>query len=398
MSGKRLPHLLVLTSTYPRWAGDPEPGFVHELAKRLITSFNVTVVCPHAAGALRRECLDGVQVIRYRYAPESLERLVNDGGIVTNLRKRPWTMLLVPTFMASLFWATFRLIKWRKVDVVHAHWLIPQGLVIALMRRLKLTRVPFLVTSHGADLFALRGALMSRLKRFVFHSAKELTVVSEGMKSEVRNLGLDVKRIRVEPMGVDLSGRFCPDSSIQRTRNQILFVGRLVEKKGLRQLIDAMPIVLDRCPEVELVIVGYGPEEQECRRRVCELGLEKKVHFAGAVQQSRLPDFYRRAALFVAPFVTAASGDQDGLGLVLLEALGCGCRVVVSDLPATRGLIGLGAALTAVEPGSSQSLAQGILHAMADADVERPDLGAFDWSSRAEAYAALLRSAAGMGR
>ena len=83
-------NLLVLASTYPRWAGDPEPSFVHELARRMGTEFRVIVVCPHAMGAKQKELLDGVEVVRYRYAPERWETLVNDGGIVANLKARRW--------------------------------------------------------------------------------------------------------------------------------------------------------------------------------------------------------------------------------------------------------------------------------------------------------------------
>src|SRR5690606_6282774 len=95
-AGAGTPTLLVLTSTYPRWAGDPEPGFVHELAKRLTDRFRVIVLGPHAPGAKTAEVLDGVEVIRYRYAPERMETLVNDGGIITNLRRSRWKYLLVP--------------------------------------------------------------------------------------------------------------------------------------------------------------------------------------------------------------------------------------------------------------------------------------------------------------
>lgn len=57
------PTVLVLASTFPRWKGDPEPGFVHELAKRLTTEFNIIVLCPHAPGAQLNEWMDGVEVI-----------------------------------------------------------------------------------------------------------------------------------------------------------------------------------------------------------------------------------------------------------------------------------------------------------------------------------------------
>ena len=93
-------HLLVVATTYPRWRDDAEPGFVHELCRRLVRrGFDVTVVCPHAAGAAPRERRDGVQVVRCRYAPERWEVLVNSGGILGNLRRRPVAWLLLPVML-----------------------------------------------------------------------------------------------------------------------------------------------------------------------------------------------------------------------------------------------------------------------------------------------------------
>ena len=83
MAEKRKPGLLVLASTYPRWKDDHEPGFVHELCKRLAGSFDVVALVPDAPGADPDGLLDGVDVVRYRYAPRWLQTLVNDGGIVT---------------------------------------------------------------------------------------------------------------------------------------------------------------------------------------------------------------------------------------------------------------------------------------------------------------------------
>src|SRR5690606_26031112 len=108
----------------------------HELARRLTQRFRVIVLAPHAQGAKRREMLDGVEIRRYRYAPERLETLVNDGGIVTNLRRASWKYLLVPGFVLIQAWQAWRLVSRRRVDVIHAHWLIPQGLIAALLQSL----------------------------------------------------------------------------------------------------------------------------------------------------------------------------------------------------------------------------------------------------------------------
>lgn len=381
--------LLVLASTFPRWVGDPEPGFVHALARRLASRFDVTVLCPHAPGAATRDTMDGVHVVRYRYAPAAFESLVNDGGIVANLRRSPAKCLLVPGFVLAQCVAAWRLVRSGKVDVIHAHWILPQGLVAMLAARARGGRaVPVLVTSHGGDLFALRGRVARWLKRWTVARAAMTTVVSEGMRAPMLALGADPSTLRVEPMGVDLSGRFTVDPDVQRARDEVLFVGRLVEKKGLRHLIDAMPHILEARPAAFLTVVGFGPELEARRRQVEGLGLSDRVRFAGAVGQDALPAHYRRAAVFVAPFVEAAGGDQDGLGLVLVEALGCGCPVVVSTLPATEALAARCHAVEVVAPGDPRLLARAVLDSLASDARPRPEeIASFDWQARADAYA-----------
>ena len=157
--------LLILTSTFPRWQKETEPGFVHELSRRLTDQFDVRVVGPHAPGPLRCETMDEVEIRRFRYAPVLLQTLVNDGGIITNFKRQPWKWLLVPNFILGLFWSTWREIRRWRPDVVHARWLIPQGLVMALFSVLSSRAPTYVVTFHGADLFALRAWPLPALKR-----------------------------------------------------------------------------------------------------------------------------------------------------------------------------------------------------------------------------------------
>ncbi|MFP5339136.1 MAG: glycosyltransferase [Gammaproteobacteria bacterium] len=391
------PRLLVLASTYPRWPGDPEPGFVHELAKRLTGDFDVTVLGPHAPGAPTRERMDGVDVVRYRYAPQRWETLVNDGGIVTNLRRQPWKWLLVPGFLLGLAWKAWRLVRELRPSVVHAHWLLPQGLVAAVLKSIEPRMPPFLVTSHGADLFALRAAPLQALKRWVARRAAGVTVVSGAMREELARIGVDPSTVQVMPMGVDLAGRFRPDPAVERSRDELLFVGRLVEKKGLRHLIDAMPAILRAHPTAFLTVAGFGPEEAQLREQARALGVAAQVRFLGPVRQEELPDLYRRAAVFVAPFVAGSSGDQEGLGLVLVEAAGCGCPVVAGDVPAVRDVVVDRRVGIRVPPGDAASLAFAVCAELAgqgeQCDTERANaVQAFDWRASAGNYLKLLRS------
>lgn len=398
-SDNALPRLLVLASTYPRWQNDHEPGFVHELSRRLTEEFQVTVLCPHASGAMTEEVLDGVNIVRHRYAPVHLERLVNDGGIVTNLRRSPWMMLLVPFFLLSQLFSLLRLIYRGRPDVIHAHWIIPQGL-IATLALLTLRHPPrLIVTSHGADLFALRGKLMSGLKRFVLRRASHVSVVSQAMRDETKNLGLAANRVIVAPMGIELTHRFTPDSSVPREAHELLFVGRMVEKKGLRDLIQALPIILEKYPDTTTSIVGFGPEESACRALASNLGVSNKVRFLGALPQSQLPDLYRRATALVAPFLIAQSGDQEGLGLVMVEAIGCHCPVITTRIPAVQEVFDGNWPLFMALPQSPQSLAEQVVKLMDEpasalqwvTALREEIYQRFDYASVANRYVEILK-------
>jgi glycosyltransferase involved in cell wall biosynthesis len=394
-----LPKLLVLTSTYPRWKDDPEPGFVHELAARLVGRFEVTVICPHAAGADREQILDNVRVVRYGYAPEALESLVNHGGIITNLKLHAWKWLLVPGFFLSQ-WLTLRRVRrqWRP-DVVHAHWLVPQGIVAATDGR-----IPFVVTSHGADLFAISGKIYTQLRAYVVSRAAAVTVVSRSMRDRLL-VDHPHTQVRVIPMGIDFETRFKSDDKQVRSKLRIISVGRLVGKKGIVHLIDAMPKVLERHGEAFLDIVGFGPEHDKLLSRVKELNLYDHVRFVGAVAQADLPQIYRDAAVCVAPFVQDAQGDQEGLGLVVAEAIGCLCPVIVGDVPAVHDLVG--SAPTAIVPQADPAaIARAIIDVLDEPAKAQAQIVAlrsflvdrFSWPVVAERYADILEAVAFDGR
>lgn len=394
------PVLLVLASTYPRWAGDPEPGFVHELCRRLIAGFDVVVVCPHAPGAAVRERLDGVDVVRYRYAPAALETLVHGGGIATHLRRSPWKWLLVPGFLLGQWWVAARLARRIRPRLVHAHWLLPQGLVAWALRAAG--QVPgYVVTSHGADVYGFRGALALAIKRRVVDASAAMSVVSLAMRDELRAAGLRPRELRVIPMGADLRGRFVPDPSVPREPGYIVFIGRLVEKKGLRHLLDALPAVRAAHPHVRLQVVGFGPLESELRAQAFALGLGDCVQFTGALAQPELPALLRAVSLLVAPSVRAASGDQEGLPVVLMEALGCACPVIAGRSPGVEQLFGDDAPDVLVDAADRGALAAAMSRVLDDprAAQERAErlreraLLQVDWEPVTDAYLRLLEAA-----
>src|SRR5262249_50271850 len=148
---------------------------VFELASRLREKFDVRVLAPHSKGTANSEVMSGLDVRRYRYAPEALETLVHNGGIMPNLKQYRWKWILVPAFIVAQFLAVRRTLRDWRPDVVHAHWIIPQGLIAALAVGRRTPRARIVTTSHGADLFSLKGRFFRRLKEFVLRRSDCIT-------------------------------------------------------------------------------------------------------------------------------------------------------------------------------------------------------------------------------
>jgi glycosyltransferase involved in cell wall biosynthesis len=388
--------ILVLASTYPRWPDDSLPPFVHELARRLTDRYEVHVLVPHAAGCKTQEVMDGVQVHRFRYGPARFETLAYSSGMLPGLRRRPWRILALPIFLCAEWLAAVRLLRAQRFEVIHAHWLLPHGLVALMARACSDYRPAVLCTSHGADLYGLRGGLARFLKRYVLSHSEHVTVVSQAMLEYLRAELGDAGGCSVLPMGVDTQDRFVPPVS-PISRSGLLFVGRLADKKGIHVLLESIAAIKDM-PDLSLHIIGSGPEEAHLKRQCAELRLDKIVDFVGPVPNKDLPAWYQRSAALVFPSVVTAYGDQEGLGLVPVEALACGCPVLASDLPAVKDVIRDRETGLLFPSGDAKQLAEA-LHVLLWDEKLRTQLTArglryaqenFDWSRIAAGYAALI--------
>ncbi|MEX2354219.1 MAG: glycosyltransferase, partial [Gammaproteobacteria bacterium] len=268
--------ILVITSTFPRWKHDTDPSFVFDLCCYLqAQGLQIDVLAPHAPGTLNHEVIEGITVYRYRYFFERLQRLTYAGGILENLKKNPLNYGLVPFLLIAQALVLFRLIRKGNYRVMHAHWLIPQGMICAAVKSLFGKNAPALIcTSHGGDLYALDNFFFRWIKRWTIRRCKQFCVVSHAMKRKVTEMGIDPDKVEVMPMGVDLEKVFVPVSDITRQDKRLIFVGRLVEKKGVEVLLDAMQVLIPQFPEIELLIVGDGPLRRTLEHKVRAAGME----------------------------------------------------------------------------------------------------------------------------
>lgn len=391
--------ILTLTSTFPRWKDDTEPPFVLELCRRLAERFRIHVLAPHAPGSLFAEDIDGIRVTRYRYSVSRWENLAYCGGILANLKQNPLRYGMIPFFILFQLQAIQDLLRRYRFDLIHAHWLIPQGLCAAIFRNWSDYSPPLLCTSHGGDLFGLNGRFMDGMKRWVVKNASAVTTVSSAMGNAVDTLQIDMKKVHVIPMGVDLQQGFVPPHR-PRSGKKLLFVGRLVEKKGLPYLIDALPLILGKHPEATLTVIGEGPQKNRLLRRVSEVGIENQVTFKGALKNASLPGYYQDSDIVVFPSVVANDGDREGFGLVLVEALGCACAAVVTDLPAMRDIVQDGRNALVVRQKDARQIADAVIRLLDHPPLCQrlgeagriTVLEKFDWAVIAAQYGNLIDS------
>jgi glycosyltransferase involved in cell wall biosynthesis len=397
--------LLVLTSTFPRWKGDPLPGFVYELSRRVARKFETYVLAPFAHGAPSNENRQGMHVVRFKYWPGNRDYFTAS-AIVPTLRRKPWLWSLVPFFVMSQLLASFKLVRRHSIQTIHAHWILPQGLLAVLCKLVLNRNIRVVITSHGADVYGLRQ--LDGLKKWILNRADAVTVVSWAIRDRITQIGVrESLPIHTIPMGVDLS-LFHPNRRDDSLKGKLsisgpflLYVGRLSEKKGLAYLLKALPEVIRSHPQAKLVVVGDGEERDNMTRLARELGLtNENLVFVGSLPNTLLPQFYATADLFIGPSVSATGGDQEGFGLVFVEAMGCGCPVIVTDLPAISDIVSNGVTGLVAPQKDSAALAQAILMLLADPNM-REKLGKegkdyvfprFDWELIAKKYIDILKS------
>lgn len=215
-------------------------------------------------------------------------------------------------------------------DVLHCHF-GPMGITGAVLRDLGLLNGKLITSFHGFDLSSFVQTAGADVYEFLFEHGERFIANSTYTAGKAIKLGCPPDKLVRLPVGLNPA-----EYPFESTRGQqsdpvrILTVGRFVEKKGIEYGIRAVAEVVKRHPNLEYRIVGDGPLRPELETLITELELETKVKLLGWQTEDGVRAQYAAASIFVLPSVTASNGDQEGLGLVLLEAQAMGLPVVAS--------------------------------------------------------------------
>lgn len=265
-------------------------------------------------------------------------------------------------FILSATILLIRMVRRYKIDLIHAHFLLPPGLVGVLAGAFTGTKT--VVSAHGTDLFIqAKNPILRSFIRFILGRADLVFIANETMKDAALNLGAAPEKIHLTQMTVDPAKfnpdyELPPDVELDPDKPTLFFLGNLVYQKGITNLLDAKKLLKNDC---QLLIVGKGPLREELEEKVEKEGIEN-VKFLGFY-----PDVEKimpSADIFVLPSIS------EGSPITILEAMASGLPVVATDVGGVKEAVAEDVGIV-VEANDPVALSRAIDTLLDDADKRR---------------------------
>jgi len=328
--------LYSLTTTYANFSSANRPSFVHVLNKELVRiGIKIKTLTPHSKGEKSKELVDGVKIIRFRYLPEDYE--INSSAISDEVSKSRIGLFKVFLMSLSFFIFTYFECLKERPDVLHGHWAFPGGFIAYIIS--KIFGKKFIVTIHGGEIPLLKK--FNQLRKIVVHGLNNSSVVianSNYTKNELVGIGVKEKKIIVHKVPPNFVNHSADKEFLMKFRKKftepdnqiILFVGRLVERKGTEFLINALSKM--ETNNVHLIIVGGGELLEKLKKITQQQNLGKKVTFFGRASSQELGWLHDISDVFVCPSIVDSRGITEYLGLVIPEAMESGLAVIATSV------------------------------------------------------------------
>jgi glycosyltransferase involved in cell wall biosynthesis len=318
--------VLHVMTAFPRDETDViAPWLVEMLARMRERGIDVEVLTSSYKG-LGDQVTRGIPVHRFRYFPSRWENLTHEETAPDRMRRSLLYRIMPAFYVAAGMMSAWRLARRNRYDIVHVHWPMPHALFGWAAQRASGARV--VATFYSVEVRWISRAMpaLKAFLRWTIRFPDRVVAISRATAEEIQS----VVRVPVDVIPYTVALPPSPATNPADGRFRILFVGRLVERKGVDVLLRALAQLRD-LPQVEAVIVGDGPERQRLEALSRELGIDGQVKFTGRVPDDELRRQYAAASAFVLPAIVDVRGDTEGLGVVLLEAMNSRIPVIASN-------------------------------------------------------------------
>ena len=299
-----------------------------------------------------------------REHPNSVHRIA--------LRRLSWIRPESLVMYIKLFAVALRLAFKHPFDAVHAGRVLPEGLVAWLVARIR--GLPCTIYAHGEEITTWRQPGKFRVMRFTYRHADRVIANSDFTRDELLKLGVPDSRISLIHPGVDLA-RFRPGlptadlrSRIGITEHQslVLSIGRLSRRKGFDQVIKSLPRLVERGLDVHYAVIGTGEDYRYLSDLAREQRVADRTHLLGHVEPDELPRWINAADVFAMPN-RSINGDNEGFGMVFLEAAACGRAVVAGQDGGTGAAVIDGETGLRVPGGDLSAVTEALARLLGDA-------------------------------
>jgi glycosyltransferase involved in cell wall biosynthesis len=323
----------------------------------------VEVLAPSYRGS-KSGMLGGVMVHRFRYGPAILETLTHDVPALDRIARNPLFASLLPSYIVAGSRAAARIARDGDFDVVHAFWPIPHGL-FALEAKKK-SRAAMVSTFFSSELNwtgpakRIFGPLLEKIVR----RSDAVTVISSYTGKRLRAYVPSAPTVTI-PFGAAAVSRANVAASSRSASDpfELLFVGRLVRRKGVDVLLRAARLLADD-ERLTVRIVGGGPEKPALEQLASTLGLGERVRFEGVISAEAIETLFMQCDALVLPAIVTETGETEGLGVVLIEAMGYGKLVIATSAGGIVDIVAESDTGLLVPPGEPEALADAIRRAM----------------------------------
>ena len=357
VSGLVKERVVLCAPGFPASREDSDKPFLFTHAKALLSAgLAVTVICPSVPGLAGRQMVEGIEVVRTRYAPRRFETLASTGAMYREARG--FRALLVIPMVASMVLMSIREARKIKPVAIHGHWWIPGGLIAVVSA--SIVRTKSVVHLHGSDAAITSGRAMRWLGRRVMRAATHRLAVSEPLADW--GMALCSRHVAVCPMPI----RTVLDKKITETSKEgpLLGVGRLVHEKGFDVLIEAVSM-LEKWERPEVVIIGSGPEDASLSAQADLLGVD--LHLLGSLPPKSVADWYAKSSVVIVP------SRREGFGLVAAEAAAASRAVIGTRVGGIPEVIRHGVSGLLIEPDNPLELKNALKTIQVDWGLAGPE-------------------------